>query len=100
MEPVSKASRSSKIRRQRSHEWKDYDSSSDNDEEKQTFRYEESNNQEGGERVPKSDQQKGSRMYLSLHPSSSSTSDNNSEDSDTRKASLEGQNSDTSNNLV
>lgn len=44
MDPVGKPGRlnrpSSRIRRQRSHEWKDYGSSSDNDEDKQTYRYE------------------------------------------------------------
>ncbi|GFY47391.1 hypothetical protein TNIN_79621 [Trichonephila inaurata madagascariensis] len=45
MDPAGKAGRmnrpSSRIRRQRSHEWKDYGSSSDNDEDLDTYRYDE-----------------------------------------------------------
>ncbi|XP_055927054.1 teneurin-m-like isoform X4 [Argiope bruennichi] len=163
MDPAGKAGRlNSRIRRQRSHEWKDYGSSSENDDDLETYRYDESsrNSQDirkgdsgghssstsgkgssnqfsaynslprsghgvphQGSAGPKSEvevvnnpivkqqvvplQRDGStrgRMYLSLHrgPSSSSTSDNNSDatytDSEpiTRRSrgnpSLEGQN--------
>ncbi|GBM06586.1 hypothetical protein AVEN_220028-1 [Araneus ventricosus] len=43
MDPAGKAGRlNSRIRRQRSHEWKDYGSSSENDDDLETYRYDES----------------------------------------------------------